>query len=118
MNAQLVNPAAHVATLAAPAAALPALARSLAFAAEGGTPFPGRPWSPGTDGRRLRRGGPEGRLAKLRRALVHALAYDATFRALAPLGGRRLAAPGLAGADVFQVAEAAARRAVDDLSER
>lgn len=115
MNAQLVNPTALLAT---PVAALPALGRSLAFTAEGGTPFPGRPWFPGAGDRHPSRGGPQGRLAKLRRALVHALAYDATFRALAPLGGRRLAAPGLAGADVFQVAEEAARRAVDDLSER
>lgn len=51
-------------------------------------------------------------LSKLRRALVQALAWDATFRALAPLGGRHLPArPGLAVADVFRAADEAARRA-------
>ncbi len=51
-------------------------------------------------------------LSMLWRALVHALAWDATFRALAPLGGRHLPArPGLAVADVFRAADDAARRA-------
>lgn len=53
-------------------------------------------------------------LSKLRRALVRALAWDATFRALAPLGGRHVPArPGLAVADIFRTADEAARRAAD-----
>ena len=50
-------------------------------------------------------------LSKLWRALARALAYEATFRALASLGARRLSAQGAAGGGLFEMAEAAARLA-------
>lgn len=57
-------------------------------------------------------------LSKLRRKLVYALAYDATFRALAPIGGRRLVSHRTTGVDALGAADAAGQLAVAGLSRR
>lgn len=55
-------------------------------------------------------------LLKLRRKLVYALAYDATFRALAPISGRRLLSHRTMGVDARGAAEAAGQLAMAGLS--
>lgn len=55
---------------------------------------------------------------KLRHKLAYAIAYDATFRALAPISGRRLTSCDSRGIDALGAADAAGHLAAAGVSHR